>query len=147
MALKTKTKGGGAYFDAKEYVKAKAVLIEVHDFLKDQPNGNFEGKRDVAIADITIFPTTDSLNGDAEVVFMPRVQITGKGLTSDLEGEEGEQLAYGLEIKPNKKAGYRPFPVWRELDESVSEKVAAYLESRDAKLANAVANAPAGLFD
>ena len=147
MALKTKTKGGGAYFKAKDYLKAKAILIEPHEYLKDQPNGNFPGVRDVVIADVTVFPTIDSLRGESEVAFMPRVKISGGGLTSDLEGEEGEQLAYRLELKPSKTPGYQAYPVWRELDDAVADLVAEYLEKRDASVADAVASAPAGLFD
>ena len=139
MALKTKTKGGGSFFKAKEYVNAAAVLIEVVDFKRDQPNGNFQGTRDEAIADLTIFPTAASLDGSPEPVIIKRAILTGRGLTDDLKDEpEGTQLAFKLAIQPAKKAGYQPFPVWRELDVAVAEKVEAYLETRDAAVKQAL---------
>lgn len=132
MAFKTKIKGGGAYFKGKDYLKAVAILVEPLEFRADQPNGNFPGTRDIVVADVTVFVNADALNGDVEPTIIKRAQISGKGLTSDLEGEEGNQLVYGLAMKPSKTPGYQPFAVWRELDESITEKVQAYYEKREA---------------
>lgn len=132
--LKTKTKGGGAWVKLADYKHAVAVLIEVDQYLADQPNGNFQGTRDVVIADLTIFENAAALNGDVEPTIIKKAQFSGVGVTSDLEGEEGNQLAYRIEIIPSKKPGHKPFPAWRELDLSVAEKVEAYLERRDAEV-------------
>lgn len=138
MALKTQTKGGGSFFKAKDYVTAEAVLIEVIDYRADQPNVTFGGTRDEVVADLTIFPTADSFTGTPEPVILKRAVLTGRGVTDDLKGEVGSQIAYKLAIQPAKQAGRQPFPVWRELDVAVVEKVEEYLKVRDAAVQQAL---------
>lgn len=113
--------------------------MEPIEFLADQPNGKFAGTRDVVIADLTLFNSVAELNGDDghDPLRLTRVRISGRGLTDDLRGEEGEQLCFGLQMKPSDKGN--PFAVWRELDEAITEKVDAWLTNRESAFAAAMA--------
>ena len=141
MAFKTKTKGAGQFFTtgtAKNYTGSVAVLVEPLEFRPDQPNGSFAGTRDIVIADLTIFENIQALNGEVEPTILHRAQVAGRGLTSDLEGEEGNQLAYGIQIRPSTKAGYQPFACWKELDQAIAQKVEDYYIRREAEVREAM---------
>lgn len=147
MALITKTQQAGDFFKAKDHLGAKAFLIEPKDILRDQPNGNFPGTRDVVVADVTVFEDDAALNGASAPTVLRRAQIVGKGLTGDLEDYLGEQLAFGIKLKPSKTPGYQPFPVWVELDVSITERIEAWINDREASVkADLASGIPDDLF-
>jgi hypothetical protein len=136
MELKTKTKGATKYFDATPYFDALAVLIEPTSYKEDVPNPGYDD-RDICVADLTIFDNVAALEGTAEPTLIEGAIITSRGLVSDLKGEVGNALVFGLKLMPPKVKGHKAFPVWIELDEVIVEKVAAYCDQRDAAIAEA----------
>ena len=140
MALSNGTGSGGDYIKPEDYRDAKAVLIEPSKILHDQPS-KFGGTRNIAVADVTIFNNANTLDGQEEPIILRGARLTGQALVRDLEGLVGEGTVGKFFPAPNSK-GSKPIWVTRPVDQAIYERVAAYVEKRDADLLAAAGEEP-----
>ena len=131
--------GGGGFLTPKDYETAKAILFEPTKLKKDQP-GKF-GIRDIVVADVTVFPSIDSLRGDADPILLPGSSITATKVVEDLGDQIGGAVVGTFHFLPNSK-GSHPIAVIRQVDPAIFEMAAAYLEKRDAAVAAVIADEP-----
>ena len=138
MALSNGTGSGGDFFPVEEHRNAKAILIETTKILKDQP-GKW-GNRDIGVADFTVFPDIETLNGDKEPAFLQGTRIDKKWIVQDMEEkfEAGEDIVAKLVARPNPN-GDKPIWVIRSVDDAIFSMVADYVAKRDEELAAAMA--------
>lgn len=128
---------GGSFFNPDENKDAVAILLEVKSF-DAQVGGGQYGPRDRVTADVTIFDTAaDIASGNAKII--KGVYINQTYLARDLKPVVGKAAVQKLDKTPTKG---NPAWVWRDVDASVLQAVAAYLEKREAAVAAAVAAAP-----
>ena len=136
MGLSNGTGGGGEFLTPADHKNAKAVLIEAKRILRDQA-GKF-GKRDILVADVTVFRTLDELNGELPPLEIQSAKITGSKIVEDFEDKVGgDGTVCRFVALPNSKG---PHPIWvtRSVDQAAFERVAAFVEKRDADLAAAM---------
>ena len=133
MKLSNGTGGGGEFFEPKDHKDAKAVLLEPLKILRDQP-GNY-GKRDLLVADVTVFTTKDTLDGTEEPKVYQSVKISGAAMIRDHEDKCGKEASVGKFVGAPNKKGNHPIWVIRPVDQAAFERVAAYVVAREAALA------------
>ena len=137
MALKN-TVSGGKFVKMTDYADAKAILFEPKDVEEDVPNTKFGGTRDLLHTDMTVFDKA-ALDGGKPVV-LKNVIITEKAMVNAYKGDIRDQFVAQLKLKPNDKG--RDFYVPVGVDDAIYEKVAAYLEQREAAIAELMASGP-----
>lgn len=134
MAFKTKPRGGGDFFNGKDYLDAKAVLFDVHDIRDGVNKFGTEGK--YLTVDATIFHNDKQLLGEEDPEIKYGVVIGGGALGRGLvtEGAEaGEAFPCRL-VQIENKRGTNPLIVSRALDRAVEEAVEVYYNKRQSAL-------------
>lgn len=126
MALATYT-DGGAFFKAEDYTKAVALLFLVNDTDPSAPDPFNAGNTRLEVrANLSVFWNNSDLDGDPED--KGEVSVTNGVLAKELARYVGEEVAVTVG-KPSGKKYWKFTPT----DPSVTEKVAAYIEKRDAE--------------
>lgn len=130
---------GSGFFQAKDYTNALAVLVEPQRIEKDAP-GKF-GVRDIVTADVTVFTDASQLDGTVPPLEMLGAKVTGKALVRDLESFMGKAVIARLEMLKTDKAP-NPFPVLKNVDPAVKQKVIAFATKREEARKAAANDAP-----
>ena len=138
---------GVPYFDPKKYVDAVALIVEPRSIRRNVPNEN--GPRDEVTAQITVFRTEPQLRR-GEVAEVNTFIITPKRLVRDLDELMAEERAKGnLFPAVIVKLGQWPIPntsrkvwVFKQVEDDMYDLAAEYYQEREARTADAIANAP-----
>lgn len=136
MALQNTKSGGGKFVKLGTWPES-VFLIEPKDVETDIPN-KFGGTRDLLHANVTVFDKAALDGGKPEV--LNNSIITEKAIVNAYKDKLGEQFVAKLKLKPNDKG--RDFYIPVTVDDAVFDKVAAYLEQREAAVAAAMNSEP-----
>ena len=134
--------GGGSFFSPKDYETALALIVEPKSVRKDVPN-TYNGvtkQRDEVSCDITVFRSSEELDGQAQPHVEKDVVVHHTALANAAQKAMGEQMA-ALVRKLSGKTG-TPYYAFVDLDPSVEAKVVAWFEAREAAMAAALADVP-----
>lgn len=129
------TSSDGKWTKERDLADAKAILFEPNDYRTDVPKGGkYPGVQNVLDVDLTIFDAAALEGGKPQVI--KNALLTGAGTTRQYGDKLGEQFVARLILKPSQKGHdfYSPVGV----DDAVFEKVAAYVEQRDAAVKAAI---------
>ena len=130
MALKRNGFTSGGFFTAKNYLQAKALLIEPK---KAYQGAGYKGigTRLYVQADVTVFADEESLTSGTPTEILLGVSINGV-LADELEDKIGDAYPMTLASKENKK-GDKPLTVPQDVDLAVGEAIEVYYNAREAK--------------
>lgn len=124
------------FFSPRKYENAAAIIFAV-DHVDHHVKGYGGVDADQVFADITIFNTIDDIDNDTPEVInngvleKRRYDDGGQhSMIRELESYQGEEQAFRL-VKVQTKSGNSAV-VLRALDDAVYDKVAAWVENRDA---------------
>lgn len=96
----------GDYFKPADHVNDLVILLEPKKILRDQPH-EFEGvksTRDVAIADIACFRTSEDVESATPSLVLQGAQITNTVLVADIERNDWVGGAAAVIIRKAKRA-------------------------------------------
>ncbi|MFC4089376.1 hypothetical protein [Micromonospora sp. GCM10011541] len=132
---------GGTFFKPAEHMNDLALLIEPKSLAKDRPH-TYQNKtttRDEVTADVTVFPTEESLDKSAPVVIKNAV-FTHFMLTDTLQkvGMGGVTVAVIRKVPTKAGSGY----AFRDVDASTEGKVGNYYVNREKAITEALASVP-----
>lgn len=132
---------GGTFFKPADYMNALALMIEPKsiDQGKTHTYGGQTTVRDEVTADVTVFPTEESLDKGTPIVIKNAIFTHGM-LTSTLEkvGVGGVMVGVIRKIPTRAGQGY----VFRDVDPLTEDKVADYYLKREARINESLANVP-----
>lgn len=128
MALVKSGFSGGGFFRPKEYLQAKALLVEPISSAKRV--NKYGAEQDHTTCDITVFTTEEQLTGKAAPEVLTGVTIGGGVLATDMAGRIGTACIIKLAEAENKK-GSVPLVVARDVDLAVGEAVEVYYNNRE----------------
>ena len=132
--------GGGWFTPTDEMKEYPAFLIEVLDFESQRP-GTY-GPKDSVLVNMTIFADDDALNAGEPTEVRNGMRIEYTVLTRDLKGLVGGATIVSIAQVPSSKPGQKPAWVWRQAGAANKAKVARYVDSLNAAVEAAIANAP-----
>lgn len=132
---------GGTFFKPGEHMNDLALLIEPKSVAKDRTH-TYQGRtstRDEVTADVTAFPTEESLDKGNPTVIKNAVFTHGM-LTSTLErvGMGGVTVAVIRKVPTKAGSGY----AFRDVDSSTEGKVGNYYVNREKAINEALADVP-----
>ena len=125
------------YFTPDAYKHAAALLVEPKSHNPAAPPGPQQtGTRPITVADVTVFNTMEDVQAGTPSSVILGTQITSKFLALDTAPlvDRGRATVTTLlkESLQNGKTGWK----WRKVDPAVTQLVAAYIEKRDAAVAD-----------
>ena len=129
---------GGAWFKPAEHTADVAILFEPKRVDRDQPSQY--GVRDVAVGDITVFATEESLDKGEPTEVLKGGKVDKGLIISSLEKVLGGAMG-GIVRKITLNNGNTGW-VLRDLDAKTEGKVVAYLEKRDKEIQDNLDSAP-----
>ena len=119
------------YFKPADYMTALALLVEPKEFIEQETYTDNQTKeektRDAVIADITVFSTTDDLDGKTEPVVLHNNKITHNYLVSAANRALHGAMV-GVVAKPGKAY------VFQDPPNDFIAKVAIYFDARNKKI-------------
>lgn len=128
----------GSFFKPVEHAGSVALLIEVKDFNRQVPT-NY-GPKDTAVCDVSVFATEGQLDTGSPAYVITNTKIQQAILAPRLEDLLGEATVQRLITLPPKTPGQRPAWAWEAVDGEVRDKVAAYVDQREAAVQQALAS-------
>lgn len=131
--------GAGTFFKGEEHSADLALLVEPKSWRYNDKN-TYQGQlkpRDEATCDITCFQNSDQLEGKKPPLVLEGAILTNEALVNKAKQSMGDSFIAVLR-KPSGKRYWN----FEDPDDDTYEKVAAYYEAREAKLAEALANVP-----
>lgn len=148
MKFNTSAPTSSGFIKLKDYVGAKALLIEVRSVNRDVPSPKY-GLRDQVVADWTIFANEDQLNGTESPTVIKRGTLdkgkrpngSSTAMIEAFADMTGEGAIYRVEMKTADGIA-NPFAQLVEVDQAVAEKVIAYYNKREGELKAEAAEAP-----
>lgn len=136
---------GGTFFKAGEHMNDLALLVEPKSIARDRTH-TYQGRtstRDEVTADVTIFPTEESLDKGAPTVIKNAVFTHGM-LTSTLDKVMGGAMVGVIRKVPTKAgSGY----AFRDVDAATEGKVGNYYVNREAAVKAALESGDMPDFD
>jgi hypothetical protein len=132
--------GGGWFKPTEEAKEYPAFLIEVLDFEAQRP-GTY-GPKDSVLVNMTIFADDEALDAGEPTEVKNGMRIEYTVLTRDLKSLVGGATIVTLAQVPPSKPGQQPAWVWRQAGAAAKKKVSAYVDSLNAAIEAAIANAP-----
>jgi hypothetical protein len=131
---------GGTFFKPAEHMNDLAIMVEPKSVQKNVSStyNNVTRVRDEVTADVTIFPTEESLDKGTPTVVKNAVFTHGM-LTSTLERVMGGVMVGVIRKVPTKAgSGY----AFRDVDASTEGKVGNYYVNREKAINEALADVP-----
>jgi hypothetical protein len=131
----------GAFFKPADHMNDIAILVEpkvVQYNVENEYNGQ-KRTRDEVNADLTFFGTSEALDKGEPTLIVKNSTIVHGMLTGTAAKLIDEAMVAQVHKVPTKMgSGY----AWRDVAPEIEAKVANYFTTREAKLAEAIADAP-----
>lgn len=146
MALERMTSGGGNFFKPAQHQTDLALLLEFTEIQQNVPTKTYDGEptvEDRAIGTITVFANTENLENGTPKEIISNAIVNHKALVSDAARNLNKPfVAIVKKVQMGRGMGF----AFRGDAESISDetfnKVAGYIEKRDAELAANLAAVP-----
>lgn len=133
-----------SFFKPADHMLDLALIVEPKQILKDQPN-EYQGRkslRDEAIADVTVFANSESLDKGEPTEVLRNCKIVHGMLVGSCEqilnSDKPALLGVVQKIPTKNGSGY----AFRDTDTVTTDKVIAYWQKRDEKRAAAAEDMP-----